>query len=171
MEDFADLLRRKGLRNTAQRRAVLTALGRSPHATAPDLEQRIGIGRAVSPSGSSPEPAPGPVPGPVVRAPAGLSRQGLYNVLDDLTRAGLVRRIEPAGSPARYELRVGDNHHHLVCRECGRVEDVDCAVGKAPCLEPADDRGFVIDEAEITWWGLCGPCGARRAAGRPAADG
>ena len=114
MEDLAALLKRKGLRNTAQRRAVLAALQENPHATAPDLENRIGIGKASS-------------------SAAGLSRQGLYNVLEDMTRAGLVRCIEPAGSPARYELRVGDNHHHVVCRECGRVEDIDCTVGTAPC--------------------------------------
>ncbi|MFJ5642162.1 Fur family transcriptional regulator [Streptomyces sp. NPDC093223] len=128
-----DLLKGKGLRSTAQRRAVLTALRGRPHSTAADLEMRVG-------------------------AAGGLSRQGLYNVLDDLTRAELVRCIEPAGSPARYELRVGDNHHHLVCRSCGRIEDVDCSVGAAPCLTPGDDRGFAVDEAEITWWGLCGEC-------------
>ncbi|MEU9978063.1 Fur family transcriptional regulator [Streptomyces sp. NPDC051014] len=128
-----DLLKGKGLRSTAQRRAVLTALRGHPHSTAADLETRVG-------------------------AAGGLSRQGLYNVLDDLTKAELVRCIEPAGSPARYELRVGDNHHHLVCRRCGRIEDVDCGVGAAPCLTPGDDRGFAVDEAEITWWGLCGEC-------------
>ncbi|MGW2684778.1 Fur family transcriptional regulator [Streptomyces sp. NPDC001414] len=128
-----DLLKGKGLRSTAQRRAVLTALRGRPHSTAADLETRVG-------------------------AAGGLSRQGLYNVLDDLTKAELVRRIEPAGSPARYELRVGDNHHHLVCRSCGRIEDVDCTVGAAPCLTPGDDRGFAVDEAEITWWGLCAEC-------------
>jgi Fur family ferric uptake transcriptional regulator len=141
LEDLAALLKRKGLRNTAQRRAVLAALRENPHATAPDLENRIGIGRASS-------------------SAAGLSRQGLYNVLEDMTRAGLVRCIEPAGSPARYELRVGDNHHHVVCRECGRVEDIDCTVGTAPCLDPGEDKGFTIDEAEITWWGICDRCKA-----------
>jgi Fur family ferric uptake transcriptional regulator len=94
----------------------------------------------------------------------GLSRQGLYNILDDFTRVGLVRCIEPAGSAARYELRVGDNHHHLVCRHCGRVEDVACAVGAAPCLEPSDDSGFAIDEAEVTWWGTCAACAAHPSA-------
>jgi Fur family transcriptional regulator, stress-responsive regulator len=137
LEDLAALLKRKGLRNTAQRRAVLAALREHPHATAPDLEARIGIGSSSA---------------------AGLSRQGLYNVLEDLTRADLVRSIEPAGSPARYELRVGDNHHHVVCRACGRVEDVDCAVGTVPCLDPVEDKGFTIDEAEITWWGICDRC-------------
>ena len=144
MEDLAALLKRKGLRNTSQRRAVLAALRDSPHATAPDLEAEIGVGQASSTSG--------------------LSRQGLYNVLEDLTRAGLVRCIEPAGSPARYELRVGDNHHHAVCRRCGRVEDIDCTVGRVPCLDPVEDKGFVFDEAEITWWGICGSCNAERRA-------
>lgn len=91
--------------------------------------------------------------------PKTLSRQGLYNVLDDLTRAGLVRCIEPAGSVARYEMRVGDNHHHLVCRSCGCVEDVDCSVGEAPCLQPVSaPEGFQLDEAEVTWWGTCRSC-------------
>ncbi|MFB9837872.1 Fur family transcriptional regulator [Actinoallomurus acaciae] len=139
MDDLAALLRSKGLRNTGQRRAVLGALKDNPHATAPDLEVGLGVGKASS----------------------GLSRQGLYNVLEDLTRANLIRCIEPAGSPARYELRVGDNHHHLVCRQCGRVEDIDCAVGAAPCLDPAEDKGFAIEEAEITWWGLCASCKAK----------
>jgi Fur family ferric uptake transcriptional regulator len=142
VEDLAALLRRKGLRNTGQRRAVLAALQDSPHATAPDLEAKMGIGQASS--------------------TAGLSRQGLYNVLEDMTRAGLVRCIEPAGSSARYELRVGDNHHHVVCRRCGSVEDIDCTVGTVPCLDPIEDKGFVIDEAEITWWGICAACNAHR---------
>ncbi|MEU2617755.1 Fur family transcriptional regulator [Streptomyces sp. NPDC007157] len=132
-----DLLKRKGLRSTAQRRAVLTALQGRPHSTAADLEARIGADAAAA---------------------GGLSRQGLYNVLDDLTKAELVRCIEPAGSPARYELRVGDNHHHLVCRRCGLIEDIDCSVGAAPCLTPEKDLGFAVDEAEITWWGLCAEC-------------
>ncbi|MFJ9033680.1 Fur family transcriptional regulator [Streptomyces sp. NPDC102274] len=133
-----DLLKRKGLRSTTQRRAVLTALQGQPHSTAADLEARIGEGTGG--------------------AAANLSRQGLYNVLEDLTNAQLVRCIEPAGSAARYELRVGDNHHHLVCRTCGRIEDVDCGIGVAPCLDPVEDKGFAIDEAEITWWGLCRGC-------------
>ncbi|GAA3724565.1 transcriptional repressor [Streptomyces tremellae] len=131
-----ELLRQKGLRSTAQRRAVLDALTAGSHATAAEVEQRIEAAHLA----------------------AGLSRQGLYNVLDDLTRAGLVRCIEPAGSPTRYELRVGDNHHHLVCRACGRIEDVDCTVGAAPCLDPLDAKGFALDEAEITWWGVCDAC-------------
>jgi Fur family transcriptional regulator, stress-responsive regulator len=87
-----------------------------------------------------------------------LSTQAVYDCLDVLTAAGLLRRIEPAGSPARFEARVGDNHHHLVCRGCGRVADVDCAVGSTPCLEPSDASGFVVDEAEVLFWGLCPEC-------------
>ncbi|MFF3492893.1 Fur family transcriptional regulator [Streptomyces sp. NPDC002795] len=147
-QDAGELLRGRGLRSTAQRRAVLAALRVLPHASAADLEERIGLS---GPGGSS---------------SAGLSHQGLYNVLEDLTRVHLVRRIEPAGSPTRFELRVGDNHHHLVCRSCGRIEDVDCAVGAAPCLDPVEDSGFTVDEAEVTWWGRCADC--RRASERPA---
>lgn len=132
-----DLLKRKGLRSTAQRRAVLMSLHGHPHSTASDIEARIALTKS---------------------SPAGLSRQGLYNALEALTNAELIRCIEPAGSPARYELRVGDNHHHLVCRRCGLITDVDCAVGAAPCVQPGDSMGFVVDEAEITWWGLCGEC-------------
>ncbi|WP_405846320.1 Fur family transcriptional regulator [Streptomyces niveus] len=135
MEDFSDSLRKKGLRNTSQRRAVLAALHGFPHSTASDVEARVGAAETS----------------------AGMSRQGLYNVLEDLTGAGLIRRIEPAGSPTRYELRVGDNHH-LVCRQCGLIEDVDCATGVAPCLKPVGRTGFAIEEAEITWWGLCVRC-------------
>ena len=87
-----------------------------------------------------------------------MSTQAVYDVLRALTSAGLVRRIEPAGSPARYESRVADNHHHVVCRSCGAVEDVACAVGSAPCLTASDDHGFAIDEAEVTYWGLCPAC-------------
>lgn len=136
MEDLSDSLRKKGLRNTSQRRAVLAALHGFPHSPASDVEARVGAAETS----------------------AGMSRQGLYNVLEDLTGAGLIRRIEPAGSPTRYELRVGDNHHHLVCRQCGLIEDVDCATGVAPCLEPVGRTGFAIEEAEITWWGLCVRC-------------
>jgi Fur family transcriptional regulator, stress-responsive regulator len=95
-----------------------------------------------------------------------VSTQAVYEILNALTDAGLVRRIEPAGSPARYETRVGDNHHHLVCRTCGRTEDVDCATAKAPCLSPDDDRGFAIDEAEVIFWGQCAAC--QTASGAPA---
>ena len=90
-----------------------------------------------------------------------VSVQAVYEALHALTAAGLVRRIEPAGSPARYERRVGDNHHHVVCRSCGAVADVDCATGDAPCLTASEDHGFVIDEAEVTYWGVCPDCSAR----------
>lgn len=138
MEEPAELLKRKGLRSTSQRRAVLVALQGFPHSTAAEIEARIGA------DGEG--------------APSRMSRQGLYNVLDDLTGAHLIRCIEPAGSPTRYELRVGDNHHHVACRKCGAIEDVDCVVGAAPCLSPQDGKGFLIDEAEVTWWGLCARC-------------
>jgi Fur family transcriptional regulator, stress-responsive regulator len=91
-----------------------------------------------------------------------ISLQAVYDALNALTQAGLVRRIEPAGSPARYEGRLRDNHHHIVCRSCGAVADVDCAVGQAPCLTPSDDHGFVIDEAEVIHWGLCLDCAPAR---------
>ncbi|GGR69078.1 transcriptional repressor [Streptomyces humidus] len=91
-----------------------------------------------------------------------ISVQAVYEALHALTTAGLVRRLEPPGSPARFEGRVGDNHHHLVCRSCGVVVDVDCAVGHAPCLTAADDRGFSIDEAEVIYWGLCPDCSSAR---------
>jgi Fur family ferric uptake transcriptional regulator len=87
-----------------------------------------------------------------------LSVQAVYDNLEVLLGAGIVRRIEPAGSPARFELRVGDNHHHLVCRSCGVIHDVDCVVGAPPCLTPSDDRGFMVDEAEVTFWGFCADC-------------
>jgi len=88
-----------------------------------------------------------------------VSTQAIYDVLGALARAGLARRIEPAGSPALYEARTGDNHHHIVCRACGAIADVDCAVGSAPCLDPNQTHGFVVDEAEVTYWGLCPDCG------------
>ena len=87
-----------------------------------------------------------------------ISTQAVYDVLGALTRAGLLRRIEPAGSPTRYETRVGDNHHHVVCRSCGTIADVDCVLGEPPCLSPAEAGGFVVDEAEITFWGMCPTC-------------
>lgn len=92
-----------------------------------------------------------------------VSTQAVYDVLGALSRAGLARRLEPAGSPARYERRAGDNHHHVVCRGCGEVADVDCVVGEAPCLDPNVAHGFEVDEAEVTFWGLCPACQARRA--------
>ena len=97
-----------------------------------------------------------------------VSLQAVYEALHALTAAGLVRRIEPAGGPPRYEGRVGDNHHHLVCRSCGAVADVDCAVGEAPCLTPSDDHGFTLDEAEVIYWGLCADCSSR---GGPSSSG
>jgi Fe2+ or Zn2+ uptake regulation protein len=103
-----------------------------------------------------------------------VSLQAVYEALHALTAAGLVRRIEPAGGPPRFEGRVGDNHHHLVCRSCGTVADVDCAVGEAPCLTPSDDRGFTLSEAEVIYWGLCADCSASGETSpsyRPAQDG
>jgi Fur family ferric uptake transcriptional regulator len=130
------MLRDASLRVTRPRVAVLEQLHRHPHADADTLTT-------------------------AVRAELGkVSTQAIYDVLRALTDVGLVRRIEPAGSPTRYELRVGDNHHHLVCRSCGVIADVDCAVGERPCLHASDDHGFIIDEAEVTYWGLCSTCRA-----------
>jgi Fur family transcriptional regulator, stress-responsive regulator len=132
--DVEPLLRGAALRVTRPRVAVLTAVYEHPHA---DTDHLIGV----------------------VRENLGeVSHQAVYDVLRALTLAGLVRRIEPAGSVARYESRVGDNHHHVVCRSCGAIADVDCAVGAAPCLNASDTHGFVIDEAEVTYWGLCPDC-------------
>jgi len=132
--DSADLLRRHGVQVTAQRLAVLAAVSRRPHVTAD------GVARAV-------------------RAEIGvISRQAVYDALGVLADKGLIRRIQPAGSPARYEGRAGDNHHHLICRLCGRMVDTDCAVGAAPCLNPAADSGYEIDEAEVIYWGRCPEC-------------
>jgi Fur family ferric uptake transcriptional regulator len=128
------LLRRHGLQVTAQRLAVLRAVSDRPHSTADDIDK-------------------------VVRADLGaISRQAVYDALAVLTDKGLVRRIQPAGSAARYEDRVGDNHHHLICRACGRMVDVDCAVGDTPCLTAADDSGYEVDEAEVIYWGRCPEC-------------
>lgn len=129
-----DVLRAAGLRVTAPRTIVLRALAERPHAPADAL-----IAAARDELGA-------------------VSTQGVYNVLRDCCDAGIVRRIQPAGSAALYELRVGDNHHHMVCRRCSSVHDVDCAVGEAPCLEPADRLGFVVDEAEVVFWGVCATC-------------
>ena len=130
----ADLLRRHGVQVTAQRLAVLEAVARRAVRTAEEVAG-------------------------VVRAEIGaVSRQTVYDALEVLSETGLIRRIQPAGSPARYEDRVGDNHHHLICRTCGRMVDVDCAVGAAPCLTPDDDCGFEIDEAEVIYWGRCPEC-------------
>jgi Fe2+ or Zn2+ uptake regulation protein len=132
--DQAALLRRHGVQVTAQRLAVLRAVSNRPHSTAAD----IGI---------------------AVRAEIGaISLQAVYDALGALTDKGMIRRIEPAGSPARYEDRVGDNHHHLICRACGRTVDVECAVGDAPCLSAADNSGYEIDEAEVIYWGRCPDC-------------
>ena len=132
--DNEALLRQHGLSVTAQRLAVLRALADQPHSTADDLYA-------------------------LVRHEIGaISRQAVYDVLAVLTDRGVLRRIQPAGSPARYEDRVGDNHHHLICRTCGRMGDVDCAVGETPCLTAADDSGYEIDEAEVIYWGRCPDC-------------
>jgi Fe2+ or Zn2+ uptake regulation protein len=134
--DHVDLLRRNGLQVTAQRLAVLRAVSGRPHSTAADV-------------------------GGVVRDEIGaISLQAVYDTLGTLTDKGLIRRIQPAGSPARYEDRVGDNHHHLVCRSCGRMVDTECAIGYAPCLAAPDDLGFEIDEAEVIYWGRCPECAA-----------
>ena len=130
-------LRTAGLRVTRPRLAVLEALRGHPHA---DTESVIRLARAEL---------------------GAVSHQAVYDVLRALTDAGLVRRIQPAGSLARYEARVGDNHHHVVCRDCGDVQDVDCAVGHAPCLTASDDAGFSIDEAEVVYWGRCPACSSR----------
>src|SRR6266545_661341 len=132
--DHDALLRRHGLQVTAQRLAVLRAVSGRPHSTADDIDK-------------------------VVRAEIGaISRQAVYDALAVLTDKRLLRRIQPAGSPARYEDRVGDNHHHLICRTCSRMVDVDCAVGDTPCLTAADDWGYEIDEAEVIYWGQCPEC-------------
>ena len=136
--DYEDMLRGASLRVTRPRLAVLAAVHDHPHA---ETDSIIGV----------------------VRAELGdVSTQAVYDVLRALTDAGLVRRIEPAGSVARYESRVADNHHHVVCRSCGAVADVDCAVGHTPCLTASDDHGYSIDEAEVTYWGLCPTCSTAR---------
>ena len=132
--DPAELLRRHGIQVTAQRLAVMRAVAAQPHVTADAVAG-------------------------IVRAEIGaISLQSVYDALGVLVGEGLIRRIQPAGSPARYEDRVGDNHHHLICRICGRVVDVDCAVGSAPCLTASDGRGYEIDEAEVAYWGRCPDC-------------
>ncbi|SEB35440.1 Fur family transcriptional regulator, ferric uptake regulator [Amycolatopsis lurida] len=133
-QDFERMLRGASLRVTRPRVAVLTAVRDHPHA---DTDSIIGA----------------------VRTELGeVSHQAIYDVLRALTAAGLVRRIQPSGSVARYESRVGDNHHHVVCRTCGAIADVDCAVGPAPCLTASNDQGFVIEEAEVIYWGRCPDC-------------
>jgi Fur family transcriptional regulator, stress-responsive regulator len=143
--DPAALLREQGIQVTAQRLAVLRAVSAEPHTTAERVAEvaRVEIGA--------------------------ISLQAVYDALALLVAEGLIRRIQPAGSAARYEDRVGDNHHHLICRVCGRVVDVDCAVGAAPCLAAADDQGYQIDEAEIAYWGRCPECVAKAPAPSPPA--
>ena len=128
------LLRARNLQVTPQRVAVLRALAASPHSTADDVHRLVQVELGS------------------------VSRQAVYDALAALTDRALLRRIEPAGSAARYEDRVGDNHHHLVCRSCGRMVDVDCAVGAAPCLTPRAAAGYEIYEAEVTYWGRCADC-------------
>jgi len=132
--DFEHTLRRAALRVTRPRLAVLRAVHAHPHA---DTDSIIGAAR---------------------RELSRVSHQAVYDGLRALTAAGLVRRIQPSGSVARYESRTQDNHHHVVCRACGAIADVDCAVGEAPCLTASDDHGFLIDEAEIVYWGVCPRC-------------
>jgi Fur family ferric uptake transcriptional regulator len=143
LPNTADELRGAGLRVTAARVALLETVRAGDHlaadAIATGVRDRLGH----------------------------ISLQAVYEALHSLTAAGLVRRIEPPGSPARFEGRVGDNHHHLVCRSCGAVVDVDCAVGHAPCLTASDDRGFSIDEAEVIYWGLCPACSPQRLTSAP----
>ena len=134
VEDFEQMLRAAALRVTRPRLAVLGAVHAHPHL---DTDSIIVAVHEFSPD---------------------VSRQAVYNSLHTLADAGLVRRIQPAGSVARYESRVGDNHHHMVCRSCAAITDVDCAVGEAPCLTASDDNGYAIDEAEVTYWGLCPDC-------------
>ncbi|MGY4650874.1 Fur family transcriptional regulator [Mycobacterium sp. URHB0021] len=136
--DYADELRTADLRVTRPRLAVLEVVRAHPHA---DTDTIFGAVRASLPD---------------------VSRQAVYDVLAALTTAALIRRIQPSGSVARYESRVGDNHHHVVCRSCGTIADVDCAVGEAPCLTASDPNGFLVDEAEVVYWGLCPDCSAPR---------
>jgi len=137
--DFPQRLRDAGLRVTRPRLAVLDALVELAHA---DTESVIGAVRRELPE---------------------VSHQAVYDSLRTLTASGLARRIQPSGSVARYEVRVGDNHHHLVCRSCGAIADVDCAVGEIPCLTASDDHGYVVDEAEVIYWGQCPACSATAA--------
>jgi len=136
-DDPADLLRQRGIQVTAQRLAVFRAVSAQPHITADAVAE-------------------------IARAEIGaISLQSVYDALTLLAAEGLVRRIQPAGSPALFEDRVGDNHHHLICRECGRVMDIDCALGSAPCLAAQDNHGYSIEEAEIAFWGRCPDCTPR----------
>ncbi|MEU4625021.1 Fur family transcriptional regulator [Actinoplanes sp. NPDC023801] len=139
--DFEARLRAVSLRVTRPRLAVMGALGDHPHV---DTDTVITLVREELPT---------------------VSHQAVYDVLRALTDAGLVRRIQPAGATARYEMRVRDNHHHVVCRSCGAIADVDCSAGNAPCLTASDDHGFVIDEAEVVYWGFCPACVTKRSEG------
>jgi Fur family transcriptional regulator, stress-responsive regulator len=141
VEHLPDELRARGLRVTAPRLAVYRAVAETPGH--PDVELIATQARALI---------------------GALSTQAVYDALSALSAAGLLRRIEPAGSPARFEARVGDNHHHVVCRVCGAAHDVDCVLGQAPCLTPSEAGGFVVDEAEVTFWGVCPGCQAQNAA-------
>lgn len=132
----AQALREAGLRVTTSRVTVYEALAAVPHGHADDI---FAVARERLPS---------------------TSMQSVYNALTSFVDAGLARRIEPAGHPGRFELRVADNHHHMVCSSCGRIEDVDCVVGRAPCLEPGQTHGFAVHAAEVTFWGLCPACDA-----------
>jgi Fur family ferric uptake transcriptional regulator len=144
IDDPAKTLREHGVQVTAQRLAVLRAVSRCPHSTADVVTEDV-------------------------RAEIGaISRQAVYDALGILAERGIIRRIQPAGSPALYEDRVGDNHHHLICRTCGKTVDVDCAVGETPCLTAADDSDYEIDEAEVIYWGTCPQCLAANRA--PASD-
>ena len=146
MIDAAAELRSRGIQVTAQRLAVMRAVSESPHITAD----------AVADAAR--------------REIGSISLQSVYGALATLVDAQLLRRIQPAGSPARFEDRVADNHHHLICRDCGRVVDVDCAVGEMPCLTASDDQGFQIDEAEVAFWGRCPQCQSKNTASKKSRD-
>ena len=142
--DYVRMLREHDLQVTAQRLAVLRAVTEHPHGTANDIADDVR------------------------RTIGTISRQSVYDTLTLLTERDIIRRIQPAGSSARYEDRIGDNHHHLVCRSCDRLVDVDCAVGEVPCLIPVDAGDFLVDEAEVTYWGICPACQTNRSTREPA---
>jgi Fur family transcriptional regulator, stress-responsive regulator len=142
--DYVSMLREHDLQVTAQRLAVLRAVTEHPHGTANDIADDVR------------------------RTIGTISRQSVYDTLTLLTERDIIRRIQPAGSSARYEDRIGDNHHHLVCRSCDRLVDVDCAVGEVPCLIPVDAGDFLVDEAEVTYWGICPACQTNRSTREPA---
>jgi Fur family transcriptional regulator, stress-responsive regulator len=142
--DYVSMLREHDLQVTAQRLAVLRAVTEHPHGTANDIADDVR------------------------RTIGTISRQSVYDTLTLLTERDIIRRIQPAGSSARYEDRIGDNHHHLVCRSCDRLVDVDCAIGEVPCLIPVDAGDFLVDEAEVTYWGICPACQTHRSTREPA---